>query len=135
MSQGAGATAAFFITSVAKMTGFGSLLVIALSYAIGVVIVSSVAVCSANVRLTGPLKLHQAITVCGPASGGHLSPCFTIAFWLLRGFPGKKVPFYIVAQIFGAFVGREFPWRLRWRRCRPMADHSPPVITVYGIYK
>ncbi|KAK4702892.1 histone acetyltransferase, partial [Phenoliferia sp. Uapishka_3] len=90
---GVGASAAFFITSVGKVAGFGSLLNIGISYAVGIIL---------------------AIVICGPASGGHLSPCYTIAFWLFKGFPAKKVPFYLVAQVFGGFVG---------------------IMAVYGCYK
>lgn len=90
---GVGATAAFFVTTVGKVAGFGSLLTIGFCYGVGIVL---------------------AVIICAPASGGHLSPCYTIAFWLFKGFPAKKVPFYIVAQVFGGFVG---------------------IIAVYGVYK
>lgn len=36
-------------------------------------------------------------------SGAHLSPGFTIAFVLFKGFPARKAPQYILAQICGAF--------------------------------
>jgi glycerol uptake facilitator-like aquaporin len=45
-----------------------------------------------------------ALVISAATSGGHLAPCFTIAHWLFRGFPGKKVPMYILAQIFGAYI-------------------------------
>ncbi len=50
------------------------------------------------------LGIAFGIIVATPTSGGHLSPCFTLAFWLFKGFPARKVPFYILAQIAGAFV-------------------------------
>ena len=46
-----------------------------------------------------------AIVCCAGTSGGHLSPSFTIAFVLFKGFPIRKAPYYIVSQIAGAFVG------------------------------
>ncbi|GAA5914039.1 hypothetical protein JCM5296_003839 [Sporobolomyces johnsonii] len=90
---GIGASAAFMVTSAAKETGYGSLLTIGLGYALGIAF---------------------ALIIAAPTSGGHLSPSFTIAFWLFKGFPSRKVPFYIVSQILGAFVAAVF---------------------VYGIYK
>ncbi|KAM0748884.1 aquaporin-like protein [Meredithblackwellia eburnea MCA 4105] len=90
---GVGASATLFITTVGKVANFGSLLTIGFSYGIGII---------------------MAIVICGPASGGHLSPCYTIAFWLFKGFPAKKVPFYIISQIFGGFLG---------------------IIAVYGVYR
>jgi len=66
------------------MTGFGSLFTVGLVYGL--------AVCF-------------GIYVAGPTSGGHVNPGYTVAFALFKGFPWKKVPFYIVAQVFGAFLG------------------------------
>lgn len=45
-----------------------------------------------------------AIITCGPTSGGHFNPAITICFALWQGFPWKKVPYYIFAQIFGSFM-------------------------------
>ncbi|KAI5477887.1 hypothetical protein MNV49_005780 [Pseudohyphozyma bogoriensis] len=89
---GVGASAAFFVTSAEKLSGFGSLLTIGLAYGIGIL---------------------MAIIIAGPASGGHLSPCYTIAFALFKGFPARKVPFYILAQTIGGFLG---------------------ILSVYGMY-
>ncbi|SCV69969.1 BQ2448_1363 [Microbotryum intermedium] len=90
---GLGASAAFFLSTVAKESGFGSLLTIGFAYGGGIV--------------------FALITVCS-TSGGHLSPSYTIAFAVFKGFPWRKVPFYILAQIFGAFLGG---------------------LAVYGVYK
>ncbi|BFZ65024.1 hypothetical protein YB2330_006187 [Saitoella coloradoensis] len=45
-----------------------------------------------------------AIIIAGATSGGHLNPAFTVAFAVYQGFPWKKVPYYIFAQIFGCFM-------------------------------
>lgn len=45
-----------------------------------------------------------AIITCAPVSGGHFNPAITLAFAIWQGFPWKKVPHYIFAQIFGAFM-------------------------------
>lgn len=45
-----------------------------------------------------------AILTCASTSGGHFNPCITIALAFWQGFPWKKVPQYILSQIFGAFI-------------------------------
>lgn len=45
-----------------------------------------------------------AIITCAPTSGGHFNPAITISFCVWQGFPWRKAPYYIFAQIFGAFV-------------------------------
>ncbi|GAA5979734.1 hypothetical protein JCM11641_004070 [Rhodosporidiobolus odoratus] len=76
------ASAAFLVTSAARMEGYGSLLTIALAYAFGIAF---------------------AIIIAAPTSGGHLSPSFTIAFTLFKGFPLRKIPFFIASQLLGGF--------------------------------
>ncbi|KIX04354.1 uncharacterized protein Z518_05222 [Rhinocladiella mackenziei CBS 650.93] len=45
-----------------------------------------------------------AIITCAPTSGGHFNPAITLCFAIWEGFPWKKVPHYVFAQIFGAFM-------------------------------
>lgn len=45
------------------------------------------------------------IYISGGSSGGHLNPAITVILSVYRGFPGRRVPVYIVAQILGAFTG------------------------------
>lgn len=37
-------------------------------------------------------------------SASHFNPAITICFAIWQGFPWKKVPYYIFAQVFGSFM-------------------------------
>lgn len=50
------------------------------------------------------LGIAFAIITCAPVSGGHFNPAITLCFAIWQGFPWRKVPHYILSQIFGAFV-------------------------------
>jgi len=45
------------------------------------------------------------VWVSGGISGGHINPAITLAFATYRGFPWRKVPAYIFAQVMGGLVG------------------------------
>jgi glycerol uptake facilitator protein len=45
------------------------------------------------------------VYVAGGVSGAHINPAVTVAFAVRRGFPWRKVPAYVAAQLVGAFAG------------------------------
>lgn len=49
--------------------------------------------------------LALGVWVSSGISGGHINPAVTLALATFRGFPWKKVPVYIFAQILGGLVG------------------------------
>jgi len=48
----------------------------------------------------------------GAVGGAHLNPAVSIAFALRGDFPWRRVPGYIVAQLFGATMAALFLWAL-----------------------
>lgn len=46
-----------------------------------------------------------AVYISGGVSGAHLNPAVTLAMAFKRGFSWGKVPFFIIAQFIGAFLG------------------------------
>lgn len=44
------------------------------------------------------------IYIAGGISGAHLNPAISIMLWIYRGFPSRKVPIYMAAQLLGAFL-------------------------------
>lgn len=76
-------TASYVFGSAEEMPGLGSVLQIGLAYALGITF---------------------AITVAAMSSGGHFHPAITICQVIFKGFPLRKAPLYILAQLVGGFV-------------------------------
>ncbi|KAF8902592.1 aquaporin-like protein [Gymnopilus junonius] len=51
------------------------------------------------------IGLAMAVWISAGISGGHVNPAITLALATWRGFPWKKVPAYIFAQVMGGIVG------------------------------
>jgi glycerol uptake facilitator protein len=55
-----------------------------------------------QVAVVWGLGISLAIYALGSISGAHMNPAMTAAFTMFRGFPLKKVPAYVLAQLAGA---------------------------------
>ncbi len=54
------------------------------------------------------LMVMSIILFMGKVSGAHLNPGVSIAFWMRRDFPGRRVPAYVVVQFGGAVLAAWF---------------------------
>lgn len=57
-----------------------------------------------QVAIVWGLGIAAAIYLTGSLSGAHLNPAVTLALATSAGFPWRRVPRYVVAQLAGAFV-------------------------------
>lgn len=73
-----------------------------------------------------------AIITCASTSGGHFNPAITICFATWQGFPWRKVPHYILSQIFGAFIAGLLLMGMYWPQIQQfkaatLAERKPLV--------
>ena len=58
----------------------------------------------ANTIATGAALVALILTF-GPVSGAHFNPAVSLADAWKRGMPWRETPGYIMAQVFGAYIG------------------------------
>jgi MIP family channel proteins len=63
-----------------------------------------------SINLAWGIAVTLAVYVAGTVSGGQLNPAVTLAAATLRGFPWRKVPAYVAAQVAGAFTASALVW-------------------------
>lgn len=56
-------------------------------------------------RFAWAVGVAMGVFVAGGISGAHLNPTVTIALWIFRGFPTRKVLPYLLAQMIGGVLG------------------------------
>lgn len=66
--------------------------------------ISGGAISHAGIALTFGFVVLAMIYTFGDASGAHLNPAVTIAFWRAGRFEGKSVPPYLAAQFLGSLT-------------------------------
>ncbi len=69
------------------------------------------------------LAVTIAIYATGAVSGTHANCAVTLALWLYRGFPGRKVLPYMLVQVIGGFIGAAIVYLL----FSPVIDHYNAV--------
>jgi glycerol uptake facilitator protein len=81
-----------------------------------------------------------AVYVAGGISGAHINPAVTLAFAARRGFPWRKVPGYIAAQVVGAFLGALLVYIVykgaidSYERAHDITRGDPDSLTTFSIF-
>jgi glycerol uptake facilitator protein len=80
------------------------------------------------------------VYVAGGISGAHINPAVTVAFAARRGFPWRKVPAYIAAQVVGAFLGALLVYIVykgaidSYERANDITRGDPDSVTTFSIF-
>lgn len=71
------------------------------------------------------------VWVAGGISGGHINPAVTLSLACFRGFPWKKVPGYVLAQILGSTAGAGLNYAM-YRRAISIFEGGGNIRTISG---
>ncbi|MFD3449283.1 MIP/aquaporin family protein [Microbacteriaceae bacterium 4G12] len=67
----------------------------------------------------------------GGISGNHINPAFTVGLAVAGEFPWEQVPYYITAQLIGAFIGAVLVWAMYWPFMN-LTDNKTDVLGCFG---
>lgn len=88
---------------------WGTFLLVLVAAGGGVVAAVSGGAVTLGMIVTAPgLMVMVIIYFMGTVSGAHLNPAVTLAFAVRRNFPWRRVPAYVLAQLFGGVAAAEF---------------------------
>ena len=88
---------------------WGTFLLVLVAAGGGVVAAKSGGAVTLAMQVVSPgLMVMAIIYFMGTVSGAHLNPAVTLAFALRRNFPWRRVPGYILAQLFGGIAAALF---------------------------
>lgn len=88
---------------------WGTFLLVLVAAGGGVVAAKSGGAITLGMQVIAPgLMVMAIIYFMGTVSGAHLNPAVTLAFAVRRNFPWRRVPGYVLAQLFGAVTAAQF---------------------------
>jgi len=88
---------------------WGTFLLVLVAAGGGVVAARSGGAVTLGMQAVAPgLMVMAIIYFMGTVSGAHLNPAVTLAFAARRNFPWRRVPAYVLAQLFGGVTAVEF---------------------------
>ena len=75
-----------------------------------------------------------AIHIAGGVSGAHLNPAFTIVLWIFRGFPGRMVHRYMIAQFVAAFLAAFLAYGLYYGPINDYRMHTESEVDIIDVF-
>ncbi|TVY29264.1 putative membrane protein [Lachnellula hyalina] len=75
-----------------------------LGFCADLVVATSSTQTDTNTNWAWGLATMIGVYIAGGISGAHLNPAISIMLYIYRGFPLRKIPIYVAAQLLGAFI-------------------------------